>query len=372
MQAGWGIAAALAALLAAAPAADAATVKIGVAAPMTGDIAQIGQDIANGVRLAAQEWNAANPGATVEVVIGDDQADPKQAVAVANKFVNEGVVGVVGHATSACTLAATPVYHDSRMIQVNPTATNPQVTEQRLWNVFRVCGRDDQQGKVAADFVASKGLGRVAILHDKGAYGKGLADAFRDALARDHRIKPVYYGTVTRGDKDFSAVLTAMKGTNPDILYYGGYHAEGGLLARQAKGLGLRARFMGADWMVQRDFVEIAGRDAVEGSWATFTPDVKTMPSAKATIAAYERQFGPIGAFSLYGYVAARVLIEGRAKAKDPRGAADAMRKRTFDTVLGAIRFDGKGDVARAPYVIYETRGGEFVQITGLEQQTQR
>lgn len=238
----------LAALLAAGMsggAAQAATVRIGVGGPMTGDIAQIGQDIANGVRLAVDEWNAANPGLKAELVIGDDQADPKQAVAIANKFVNDGVIGIVGHATSACSLAAAPVYLDNGVVQVNPTATNPQITEQGFWNVLRVCGRDDQQGKVAADFVAGKGLERVAILHDKGAYGQGLANAFRDALKRDHGIDAVYYGSVTRGDKDFAAVLTSVKGAKPQVLYYGGYHAEGGLLAKQAKALGIGARFMG-------------------------------------------------------------------------------------------------------------------------------
>ncbi|HEY8369882.1 MAG TPA: branched-chain amino acid ABC transporter substrate-binding protein, partial [Thermodesulfobacteriota bacterium] len=345
MRAGWGIVALVAALVAAAPGAQAATVKIGVAGPMTGDIAQYGLSVADGARLAVQEWNAANPGTKVELVVGDDQGDPRQAAAVANKFVNEGVVGVVGHVTSACTLAAAPIYHDNRLIQVNPSATNPQVTEQRFWNVFRICGRDDQQGKVAADFVASKGLKRVAIVHDKGSYGQGLAEAFRDALKKDHKIEPVYFGTVTRGDKDFSAVLTAIRRANAEALYFGGYYSEGALLVKQAKDLGLNIRFLGGDGAMDPEFVKIAGAAAAEGSWATFMPDVRRIPSAKATIEAYEKQFGPVGPFSLYGYVATRVLLEGLAQAKDPRAAAQAMRGRTFETPLGTIRFDDKGDV---------------------------
>ncbi len=357
--------------------AAAATFKIGVAGPMTGDQGKMGQDIQNGVKMAIQEWNAANPNLKMEIVVGDDQHDPKQAVAVANKFVNEGAIGVIGHYNSSCSIPASTVYQDNGLVQITPASTNPQFTDRGQWNVFRVCGRDDQQGKVAADFVAQKGLKRIAILHDKTTYGQGLADAFRDALKRDHKIEPVFYGGITQGDKDFSAVLTSLKATNPEVLYFGGIYPEAGLLAKQAKDLGIKARFMSGDGTIDAEFVKIAGKEAAEGSWLTFQPDIKNVAEAKKTVEAYEKQFGPVGPYSVYSYVAAKILFEAikgaNAKsAKDGKKVAEYIRSRTWDTALGKVQFDKKGDLTKMPYVVYETRNGEFVQITGLKQQAQK
>ncbi|HEX7127374.1 MAG TPA: branched-chain amino acid ABC transporter substrate-binding protein, partial [Thermodesulfobacteriota bacterium] len=280
--------------------ATAATYKIGVAGPMTGDQGKMGQDIQNGVKLAIQEWTAANPEHKVEIVVGDDQHDPKQAVAVANKFVNEGVIGVVGHFNSSCSIPASTVYLEGNLVQITPASTNPTFTDRGMWNVFRVCGRDDQQGVVAAKFVSDKGIKRVAVLHDKTTYGQGLADAFRDALEKNHKIEPVFYGGITQGDKDFTAALTSVKAQNPEVVYFGGIYPEAGLLAKQAKDLGIKARFMSGDGTIDPEFVKIAGKEAAEGSWLTFSPDIKNVPTAKASVEAYEKQFGPVGPYSIY------------------------------------------------------------------------
>ncbi len=354
--------------------AAAATLKIGVAGPMTGDQAKMGNDILSGVKLALQEWNAANKDLTMEIVIGDDQADPKQAVSAANKFVNEGVIGVIGHFNSSCSIPASDIYKDNGIVQITPASTNPTFTDRKYWNVFRTCGRDDQQGKVAADFVAGKKIKRVAVLHDKTTYGQGLADAFRDSLKKDHKVEAVFYGGVTKGDKDYSATLTSVKAANPEVLYFGGIYPEGGLLAKQAKDLGIKARFMSGDGVIDPEFVRIAGKEAAEGTWLTFSPDIKNVASAKGAVEAYEKQFGPVGPYSIYGYVSAKIFFEavkkaGAKSAKDGQKIADTIRKGTWNTALGTLKFDAKGDRTSADYVMYETKNGEFVQITGLKQQ---
>ncbi len=357
--------------------AMAATYKIGVAGPMTGDQGKMGQDIQNGVKLAIQEWTAANPGNKVEIVVGDDQHDPKQAVAVANMFVNEGVIGVVGHFNSSCSIPASTIYNEGSIVQITPASTNPNFTDRGLWNVFRACGRDDQQGIVAAKFATDKGIKRIAILHDKTTYGQGLADAFRAALKKNHKMDPVFYGGVTQGDKDFSAALTSVKAQNPEVVYFGGIYPEAGLLAKQAKGLGIKARFMSGDGTIDPEFVKIAGKEAAEGTWLTFSPDIKNVATAKASVEAYEKQFGPVGPYSIYGYVSAKIMFDalkatGAKSTRDGKKLAEHIRKTTWSTAFGPLRFDKKGDVTESPYVVYETKNGEFVQITGLKQQASK
>ncbi len=319
--------------------------------------------------LARAEWRGAKPwvaSGLAALLAAGVSGGAAQAATVR--------IGIVGHATSACSLAAAPVYLDNGVVQVNPTATNPQITEQGFWNVLRVCGRDDQQGKVAAHFVAAKGLKRIAILHDKGAYGQGLADAFRDALKRDHRIEPAFYGGITQGDKDFSAILTSVRAAGPEVLHFGGIYPEAGLVTKQARALGITARVMSGDGTIDAEFVKIAGKEAAEGSWLTFAPDMRNIPAAKGAIEAYEKQYGPIGPYSIYSYVAAKILFEG-VKAVGARGPKDAqrvaehIRKTPHETALGRIQFDAKGDVGSRTYVVYETGDGKFVQITGIEKQ---
>jgi branched-chain amino acid transport system substrate-binding protein len=231
-----------------------------------------------------------------------------------------------------------------------------------------------KQGEVAADFVANKKLKRVAILHDKTTYGQGLADAFRDSLKKKHKVEPVFYGGITQGDKDFSAALTSVKATTPEVVYFGGIYPEGGLLAKQAKDLGLKARFMSGDGVIDPEFVKIAGKEAAEGSWLTFSPDIKNIPEAKKTVEAYEKQYGPVGPYSIYGYAAAKIFFDawkqaGAKSVKDSKKVADVIRKNTWDTALGKLSYDQKGDIKQSTYVVYETKNGEFVQITGLKQQ---
>ncbi len=363
----WFATVALVALLAAAQAQAASTIKVGTAGPLTGDQGAFGQEITNGVMMAVDEWNAKGGvlGKKIEIVWGDDQHDPKQAVAVANKFVNEGVVGVVGHFNSSCSIPTSTIYHDAKLIQITPASTNPAFTERGLWNVFRACGRDDQQGSVAAAFIAKKlKKTKVAVMHDKTTYGQGLADETVKVLERA-AIKPVYYGGITQGEKDYRPVLTAVKQKGPEVLFYGGIYPEAILLTKQMRELGMKTVFVSGDGVWTKEYIEIAGKDA-EGAFVTFTPDQTKIKKAQRVINKHKEKFGSdVGAYTIYTYVAANILIEAIAATKSTDGPtiADHIRKTKWNTALGPIQFDKKGDVSVSPYVVWEVRNGKFVEL---------
>ena len=340
-------------------------IKIGIAGPMTGDQSRYGVDFKNGAGLAVEHWMAKGGvgGKKVEIIQEDDQHDPKQAVAVANKLVNEGVVGVIGHFNSSCSIPASKVYMDGGIPELTPSTTNPQFTEQGYWNVFRVCGRDDQQGKVGAEFVA-EGLKKtkVAVIHDKTTYGQGITDVFRKSIGAD---KVVYYGSIIQGDKDFKSVLTAVKSAKPEVIYFGGMYPEGGLMVKQAREVGLDAVFVGADGAMDAKLIEIAGPGA-EGFYMTFTPDPAGMDSAKSFLDEYTKKFGEPGPYSIYAYAATDILLRAidETKSTDGKTLAGYMRKNGFDGPLGRVEFTEGGDNKNAHYVVWEVKGGKFVQVT--------
>ena len=338
-------------------------IKIGIAGPMTGDQAKMGTDFKNGVSLAVEEWNSKGGvlGKKIAVVVSDDQHDPKQAVSVANKMVNEGVVGVIGHFNSSCSLPASDVYNRAGIPMLTPGSTNPQLTEKGYKGVSRICGRDDQQGKIGAEFVTDYlKLKNVAVLHDKTTYGQGLADEFKKALG--NRVNVVFYGGIVQGDKDFKMVLTAVKQKNPQLIFFGGIYPEAGLLVKEAKELGLNAPFMSGDGTIDPKFIEIAGPAAAEGTYLTFSPDPKNIPSAKGFIEKYQSKYGDIGPYSIYAYDAANILLTAIKDANSTEGKAviDKLHSEEFDVALGKIKFDAKGDVTISPYVVWITRNGKF------------
>lgn len=342
---------------------DQNVVLVGIAGPMTGPQAKLGTDFRNGARIAIDEWNERGGllGKKIEVIIGDDAADPKQAVSVANKIVNEGAIGVIGHFNSSCSIPASDVYNRSNIPMITPASTNPLLTERGYRGVFRVCGRDDQQGSVAAKFVTEKlKLKRVAILHDKTTYGQGLVDEFRKALGKE--IEVVHYGGIIQGDKDFKAVLTDVKAKNPQLIYFGGIYPEGGLLVKQARELGMDVPFMSGDGVIDPVFIEIAGAEAVEGTYLTFSPDSENIPTAKAFIEKYRERFGELGPYSIYAYDAANILFTAvnDANSVDGKAVTDKMHALSFNGALGAIQFDEKGDVTVSPYVVWITKNGKF------------
>jgi len=354
-------------VLAVGQAQAASTITIGVAGPLTGDQGAFGQELKNGALIAVEEWNAKGGvlGKRIEILWGDDQHDPKQAVSVANKFVNEGVVGVIGHFNSSCSIPASTIYHDGKIVQLTPASTNPDFTERGLWNVFRVCGRDDQQGSVAATFIAKKlKKSRVAVLHDKTTYGQGLANETLKALEKA-KVKPVYYGGITQGEKDYRPVLTAMKGKDPEVLFYGGIYPEAILLTKQMRELGMKSIFVSGDGVWTKEYIEISGSDA-EAAFITFTPDQAKIKEAKVVIKKHKEKFGSdVGAYTVYSYVAANMLLDTIAATKSTDGAkiADHIRKTKWNTALGPIQFDKKGDVLVSPYVVWEVKNGKFVEV---------
>src|SRR3990170_3553890 len=338
------------------------TIRIGVVGPMTGDQSKMGLDVKNGTELAVKEWNRKGGvlGKKIELLVEDDQHDPKKAVSVANKLVNAGVAGIIGHFNRSASIPASAVYNRSKTPMITPASTNPQLTEQGFKYVFRVCGRDDQQGLVAAIFVSDAlKLKKVAVMHDKTTYGQGLADEFKKSLGE--KVETVYYTGIIQGDKDFRSVLTAMKGKKPELLYFGGIYPEGGLLIKQARELGINIPFMSGDGVIDQKFIEIAG-PASEGSYLTFSPDPERLGNAKDFLKSYKAGYGEPGPYSIYAYDAANVMLRAIETAKTTEGTAvsRAIHEMKHTGAVGDLQWDEKGDVLRSPYVVWITKNGKF------------
>ncbi|MBI5101837.1 MAG: branched-chain amino acid ABC transporter substrate-binding protein [Nitrospirae bacterium] len=341
-------------------------IKVGVVGPMTGDQSRFGTDFKNGVTLAADQWNEKGGllGKKIELVIGDDQHDPKQAVSVANKIVNGGAVGIIGHFNSSCSIPASDVYNRASVPMISPASTNPELTQKGYKGTFRVCGRDDQQGGVGAAFVVSSlKLKKVAVIHDKTTYGQGLADEFKKALSG--KVEVVYYGGIVQGDKDFKSVLTSIKAKSPELIFFGGIYPEMGLLVRQAKELGLKAPFMSGDGSYAEEFVKIAGDQAAEGTYLTFSPDPNNIPDAKDFITKYNAKFGKEGPYSIYAFDAANILFTAirDANTTDGKTVIDKLHSLEFNGAMGKIKLNENGDVTAPPYVVWTTKNGKFVEV---------
>jgi branched-chain amino acid transport system substrate-binding protein len=237
-----------------------AQVKFAVGGPITGGSAAFGAQIKQGTEQAVEDINNAGGILGQKIVIssvGDDRADPKEGVSVANKFAADGVKFVIGHFNSGITIPASEVYQENGILEITPAATNPKVTERGMWNIFRVCGRDDQQGGLAGSIISSKFKGkRIAIVHDKTTYGQGLADETRKSM-NAKGVKEVFYEGVNKDDKDFTALVSKLKAARPDLVFWGGLHDTGGLILRQMRDQGLKAPMMGGDGMADDEFASI-------------------------------------------------------------------------------------------------------------------
>ncbi|MBI4839412.1 MAG: branched-chain amino acid ABC transporter substrate-binding protein [Nitrospirae bacterium] len=341
------------------------TLRIGVAGPMTGDQAKMGMDFRNGVTLAMEEWNSQGGllDKKIELLIEDDQRDHKQAVSIANKLVNQEIAGIIGHLNSSCSIPASDIYDRAGIPMITPASTNPQFTDRGYAGVFRVCGRDDQQGRVGAEFIISKlKTKRIAVIHDKTTYGQGLADELKKFLGDMAEV--VYYGGIIQGDKDFKTVLTAIKNAQPELVFFGGIYTEAGLLVKQAKEIGLKTPFMSGDGVIDPKFIEIAGDKAAEGTYLTFSPDPVNIPSAKMFIDKYLQRFGVPGPYSIYAYDAMNILLTAieNAETTDGKKVIAYLHINEFSGALGKIKFDAKGDVTDAPYVVWITKDGTFAE----------
>jgi len=340
-----------------------ADIKIATAGPMTGQYAAFGEQMKRGAEMAVKDINAKGGvlGQKLILEVGDDACDPKQAVAVANQMANKGVVFMAGHFCSGSSIPASDVYAEEGIVQISPASTNPKLTERGLDNVYRTCGRDDQQGKVAAAYIAKNFGGKnIAIIHDKTAYGKGLADETKGQLNKAG-VKEVLYEAITAGEKDYSALVSKLKNSSVDVIYLGGYHTEAGLIIRQSRAQGLKAVLISGDALVTQEYWAITGADG-EGTLMTFSPDPAKDPNNKDIVGRFVAAgYKPEG-YTLYTYGA----IQAWAQAASAAGGTDtgkvikALNSGKFNTVLGNVSFDSKGDVSAPGYVFYEWKKGAY------------
>lgn len=340
-----------------------ADINIATAGPMTGQYASFGEQMRRGAEMAVADINAAGGvlGQKLKLHVGDDACDPKQAVAVANKLASDGVVFVAGHFCSGSSIPASKVYEEEGLLQISPASTNPKLTEEGGPNVFRVCGRDDQQGQVAGDYLADRFKGKkIAILHDKTAYGKGLADETRKQLTK-RGVKEAMYEAYTAGEKDYSAVVSKLKNASIDVLYLGGYHTEAGLMIRQAREQSYNVQLVSGDALVTDEYWKITGKSG-QGTLMTFSPDPRKNPIALPIVKKFkDGGYDPEG-YTLYTYGAIQVWVQAVKKvgSTDTNKLVAELRKSKFDTVLGKIGFDKKGDVTAPGYVFYEWQDGKY------------
>jgi branched-chain amino acid transport system substrate-binding protein len=347
-----------------------AQLQVATAGPITGANASFGEQLKRGAEQAVADLNAAGGvlGQQLALSVGDDACDPKQAVAVANDLTSKGVVFVAGHFCSSSSIPASKVYAEEGVLMMTPASTNPKLTDDAKaagWtNVFRTCGRDDAQGLVAGGFLAEKYKGKkVAIIHDKSTYGKGIADETKKAM-NAAGLQEAMYEAINQGDKDFSALISKMKAAGVDAVYLGLYVAEAGLLVRQARDQGFKAQMVSEDAMVDNQLWAIAG-DAAEGLLMTFAPDPRNLPTAKDIVAKFKTAgYDPEG-YTLYTYAAFEVFKQAAEKAgsTDAEKLAAAIHGQSYDTVLGKLTFDDKGDIVNPEYVFYVWSKGEYKEV---------
>jgi branched-chain amino acid transport system substrate-binding protein len=348
-----------------------AQVKFGVEGPITGPNAAFGAQLKNGAQQAVDDINAAGGvnGQKLSVEFGDDVSDPKQGVSVANKFAADGVKFVVGAFNSGVTMPSSEVFQENGILDVTPASTNPQITERKMWNVFRTCGRDDQQGAVAGTYILKHFKGKkVAVVHDKTTYGKGLADETVKALGKGG-MKPVLYEGVNVGEKDYSALVSKIKQSGADLVYWGGLHTEGGLIVRQMRDQGVKSPLMGGDGITTDEFAQVGG-PGVEGTLMTYGPDARNNPAAKDIVAKFRANKFEPEAYTLYSYAAVQVMAQAAAAAKsvDPKKVAEKMHSgMKFKTALGDISYDKKGDRTNLDYVMYIWKKNADGKITYVE-----
>jgi branched-chain amino acid transport system substrate-binding protein len=343
------------------------TIPIAVVGPVTGQYASFGAQMTNGGQMAVDDINAAGGvlGKKLDLDIGDDACDPKQAVAVANQMTGNGVALVAGHYCSGSSIPASKVYAESNMVQISPASTNPAFTDDRAGpNIYRVCGRDDQQGGIAGKYLAKHFADKnIAFVHDKTAYGKGLADETKKALNEAGKQEAMYEA-ITAGEKDYSALVSKLKQANIDIVYFGGYHTEAGLIIRQMRDQGMNTILMGGDALITQEFWSITG-PAGEGTLMTFSPDPRKNPAAAEVVKRFkDKGIEPEG-YVLYTYAAVQAWKQAAEKAKSVESAevVKALNDTEFDTVIGKFKFNEKGDPNLPPYAVYRWSNGTYEEI---------
>jgi branched-chain amino acid transport system substrate-binding protein len=350
------------------------TVRIGQVSPLTGPQAHLGRDNDNGARLALDEINAkglmiGGRKVTLELKSEDDGADPKTATTVAQKLVDEGVAGVIGHLNSGATIPASKIYSDNGIPQISPSATAVAYTAAGYKTAYRVMTNDAQQGSVLGNYAVTKlGVKKIAIIDDRTAYGQGLADDVEKA-AKAAGGEVVAREYTSDRATDFMAILTSIKGKAPDLVFFGGMDPQAAPMIKQMKQLGMTAKFLGGDGAQTPKFVELAGADA-EGALAS-NPGLPldAMPGGQAFKNRFETKYGKIQNYSPYAYDAVNVLVEAmkRADSSEPAKYLAELPKTDHQGVTGRIRFDTKGDITGGAVTLYQVKNGKWQTLETVQ-----
>jgi branched-chain amino acid transport system substrate-binding protein len=343
-----------------------AEILIGVAGPMTGKLAWAGEQFRRGSELAVADINAAGGvlGQQVQLVTADDSCDPAQAVAAAQKLVENGVIFVVGHYCSGASIPASEVYEGAGVLQISPASTNPMLTELGHANVFRVVGRDDADGIVAGNYLADHWANtKIAILHDNTTFGKALAELTKKQLNK-RGVTEAIYQAYDPGKNDYSAEIAQLQAADISVLYVGGYHTEVALMVRAARDQGYLVQLVSGNDLVTEEFALIAG-EAAEGTLFTFFPDPRRLPQAASIVQRFRAEnFEPEG-YTLFTYGAVQVWAQAVATAGSTEldAVIASLRHNQFSTILGRLDFDDKGDVTHQSSTWYVWKGGEYVPV---------
>ncbi|QEA12163.1 high-affinity branched-chain amino acid ABC transporter substrate-binding protein [Comamonas flocculans] len=335
-----------------------AQIRIGLMIPASGPLTQYATMVKDGVNTAVEGVNASGGinGQQVQTVVFDDACDPKKAPATANQLLDNKIRYVVGPVCSGAAIAAAPIYNSQHVVVVTPSATSPSLTDGTDYHyIFRTIGPDNEQGAVAAQFIVEKiKPRRVAILHDKQAYGRGIANTARKILGREG-VEVVMYEGITAGQKDYASVVERLKAAAVDFVYFGGYHSEMGVLLRDARAQGLGARMMGPEGVANEEINTIGG-DAVEGMLVTLPADFSAVARNAPIVKAFkDKKRDPSGAFQLTSYAAAQVIMDSiKAVGDDPRLVAEHMHKTTFQTPLGPTSWKPNGDLKSFEFQVFE------------------
>lgn len=337
------------------------TVSIGSVGPLTGAYAGYGEDAENGARLAVERVNAAGltiggQKITLRLDVQDDAGDPRIATQVAQKLVDDKVVAVVGHPNSGTSIPASKVYSDAGIVQISPSATNPAYTQQGLKTTYRVVATDAMQGPALASYAFKDlKLKSVVIIDDSTAYGQGLANEF-ERSAKDLGLRVLSHEAANDKTIDFRAILTKIKGANPDAIMFGGADIGGGALAKQARQLGLRAKILGGDGICTQQMLELAGQAAENVVCSEASAALEKMPGGPAFDSAFKARFGhTVQSTAPYAYDSVMVIVDAmkRAGSTDPAKILAVMPDTRYVGIIGPISFDSKGDLVHGTISIF-------------------
>jgi branched-chain amino acid transport system substrate-binding protein len=350
-----------------------ATVKMGINGPITGPNATFGAQLKNGTQQAVEDINAAGGilGQKIQLSYGDDMSDPTKGMSLASKFAKDGVKFVIGPVNSGLAIPMSEFFQRSDIVMITPSATNPKITERGLWNAFRTCGRDDQQGLVAANYIFAKFKGkRIAIVHDKTSYGLALAAMTKKGL-NNGSLNEVLFEGVDPGEKDYSMIVSKIKASGAELVYWGGLHSDAALIVRQMRDQGIKAPLMSGDGLATDEYASMGG-PSIEGTLMTWQPDQRKRPEAAAVVKKFrDKNLEPEG-YTLYSYAAVEVIKQAaeQARSLDPRKVAEAIHTgMMFKTVIGEISYDKNGDITRPDYIMYVWKKQQDGKITYVDEQ---